>query len=140
MDPDRFFALAGMGWQIIPNLHFSFISSQLIHATSAISAVDFYCLYKSGAEPYGRRTTDPELLLPTVQNWVARRLISEVDREELRLKFLETRRQHIKVIPGFQLRRTWSSGEVVALDAAGELVSRLIEFYRYALLTWGEEI
>jgi hypothetical protein len=118
VDPDRFFGLAGMGWRIIPNLHFSFMSSQLIHATSAISAVDFYCLSKSGAESYGRHTTNPESLLPTVQAWVDRGINSEVDRDALRQKFLETRRQHINVIPGFQLLRTWSPREVATADAA----------------------
>ena len=139
VDPDRFFGLAGMGWQIFPNLHFSFMSSQLIPAKAAISAVDFYCLFQSGVESYGRRTTDPESLIPAIQGWIDHGLISEANRDDLRQKFLETRRQHINVIPGFQLCRTWPARDVVAADAAGELVPRLIESYRSALRTWGED-
>ena len=97
-------------------------------------------MFKSGLEPYGGRGTTAEELGLAVEDWVRRGLISPADAEEVRRDFIETRRQHINVIPGFQLIRPWSKAEVLEAEHAGTLEGDLIASYREAVATWGDAL
>ena len=76
---------------------------------------------------------------PPLDGWVEEGLLSENDLEEISRYFLATARQHINVIPGYKISKTWSLEEVINLEEQGdELLDSFIASYDEALDTWGE--
>ena len=66
--------------------------------------------------------------------------MSPADKEEVSRKFLETKRNHINVIPGFGVLYTWTLDKLIELEESGELVDRLLEKFDQALEAWGERM
>lgn len=138
VDVERFFALEGCGWRVKPHLHFAFMGTQLVWPNTRLSLREYFEYFHSEREKYGMRSIDADRKLPEMDGWVHGGLMAPEDVKEVLKKFLETRRNHINVIPGFGVLRTWSLDELIALEEGGDLVGRLVKAYDEVLATWGE--
>lgn len=135
----QFTALEEDGWSIIPNLHFSFMSSQLVWASSTWPIERFYQHFKDVGH-FGQRRADADALRPLLTEWLSEGLITKNDLTALERHFLETRRTHINIIPGFHIYREWAAQTVIDAERTGELSELLLKSLATPLATWGESL
>jgi hypothetical protein len=135
---NSFLALADAGWEVLPYLHFSFMSTHLHWASrEGVDATRYFDLWQTGTLSYGGVPVRDSGYLATIESLNGHELLSEHDITELHRHFRDTARNHMNVIPGFMLRYTWSGEEAEELDGAGSMVDRVVERYKEAARTWG---
>lgn len=138
VDENAFWDLSDRGWTIVPNLHFSFMSTQLVTATTTLPPKAYMALFRGGEEAYQQLNADEANLEPIMNRWLERQLITPSDFDEIIEQFVRTRRGHINVIPGFKLSYSWSVEDLCVLEEEGALLRRFREEYDAAVRTWGE--
>lgn len=140
VDREALFRLEDTGWAVVPNLHFSFMGTHLVWATTTMPVSQYFELFASGEVRYGQWSTGDPHLREALSDWMEGGLLAEDDREQLIRHFLGTRRDHVNVIPGFGVSIAWTIEELARLEQAEGLSSRLIESFGTALATWGESM
>lgn len=140
MTSDGTTSLDQEGWEITLNLHFSFGGTQLVHHHSQIPALDYYTTWRNKVIRFGQYSTDPKEFNQLMDELISHGLIGEQQLDELKEKFLYTKRQHINVIPGFGLIYSMSSDKALRLDNANQLEDVILQQFETALNTWGESL
>ena len=139
IDWPKFAALREDGWSIVPNLHFSFMSSQLVWASSSWPIEQFYEHFKDSRH-FGQRRAEEDALRPLLNEWLSEGLIARTDLNALEQHFLGTRRSHVNIIPGFHVYREWAAQSVIDAESSGELTELLLKSLAIPLATWGESL
>ena len=136
---ENFLSLGNQGWEIVPNLNFSFSGTKLIWATTDWETHRYLEYFFSGERPYGRKfwdTLPPSL----IGEWKCRGLISLEDREEIEYQRSGTNRQYLDINPEFSVSREWDLDTVIELEKRGELEACIIDALATPLATWGETL
>ena len=112
------------GWEVTPNLNFSFMGTKLIYATTAWETRRYLEYFFSDERPYGRK--DKREWSPLTKEWERQGLISSVDREQIE-KERRTNRQWLDVNPEFWVSREWDLDTVIELENQGTLEQHIID-------------
>lgn len=133
---EEFLGLRSKGWQLEPNMHYSFMSTNLVGSKPAISVEEYLDLWLGTEESYGQVKRE---------NWEAvfaahRRegLISEENLDELNRQFTSTARRTLNVCPGLRVSFRWPKALAESLDHGDCFVQAVQERVREALVTWGQ--
>ena len=125
------------GWTIKPYLHFSFMGTCLVQAKTKLKVQEYLNYFQN--EEYGQIAANEDTLLPLVEQWKEKDLISLADQQEIIDKFINTDRQHINVIPGFEVYRNWDLDKVIEWEE-GNLEEQIRDVINTVLETWGEKL
>ena len=79
-------------------------------------------------------------LATRAESWECTGLIGPQDRTKIRTEFIETNRNHINIIPGFEVSRDWDLEEVIELEKRGKLNAHILESLGHVLRTWNETL
>jgi len=139
-DRDAFLGLAEHGWNVEPNLHFSFMGTHLVWARTDLSVEEYFDWFEASEERFGRHNVEETTLEPVLISWHDRGLLDSATLEDVRLHFFQTRRKHINIIPGFEVSRVWEQSAVQELEESGELEAALIAAFKEPLATWSEAL
>jgi hypothetical protein len=140
VDAERFFGLKEHDWWVKPHLHFAFMGTQLLWPKTKLSLQTYFEWFRSQPGKYGMKPIGEDRKLRELDEWIEEELISMADKEEVSRKFLQTKRNHINVIPGFGVMHSWNLNKLIELEESGELVDRLLEKFDEALASWGEKM
>ena len=99
-------------WKIKPALHFSYIQSIPIKATTACSTEKYFDYFADGLSPYGQM--DEATLVPLAKQWENEGLITSDNLRKL--------------------------NEVIDLEDQGKLEDHIIEAIKTPLSSWGETL
>ena len=130
---------ASHGWKVRPNLHFSFLGTQLIHSETRMGKCTYFNHFSHHRDRY-RRESDMNTLATRAESWECTGLIGPQDRTKIRTEFIETNRNHINIIPGFEVSRDWDLEEVIELEKRGKLNAHILESLGHVLRTWNETL
>ena len=136
-----FSLLKKAGWRIVPNLHFSYRSKHLVYADvpGRESKAEEFFDYFSDAAVYRQRSADQETLTPLLAQWLHDGWISPGEQAQIKAEFIDTRRPHMNVVPGYSFEREWPGEEVNELERTGKLEAHMVEALGEVLKTWGED-
>ena len=124
------------GWEVESNLHFSFVSRQLISAKQTWPT-DRYFDYFSNEEQYGQKNI--ATLVPLVKQWENEGIIASDDLDKLNALF-DKNYLTLNVIPGFSVSRKWNLDTVIDLEERRELENHIIDALKVPLASWGETL
>lgn len=137
VDRSAFFGLDG--WEVRPNLHFSFMNTHLIWAETTWPIDRYFDYFADGqSQMYGQM--NEAKLVPLVEQWGDEGLITCEDRAEIEGQFNSTKRETLNVIPGFSVSRVWNLNAVIELEERGELEVAIINALATPLKSWGETL
>jgi hypothetical protein len=139
-DKDSFLALAHKGWTVEPNLHFSYRASNLVWAETQLSVRDYFDLWNCHKERIRQFKRDDSQFQSLFHELRDERLISDEDLPKLIKQFLESKRDHLNVCPGFKVMFQWSLTEAEQADAAGKFLCEVKSKMQEALSTWGQTL
>lgn len=135
VDVDRIVELSKSGWTVLPNLHLSFMSSNLIWTNVTASLADYMRWWKERPAKISQvKRPDFEGFLDEL---IGEGFAAETDRPPLKQHFVDTTRQVMNVCPGITMRKIWSLEEAVTLDAQGKLLGMVRQFIINATAIWG---
>ena len=139
VDAERLLKLQDKGWELCPNLHFSFAQTHLYWANTPLAVNEYIEFWKSGEmeiESLYRDDTGSYR-----HNWdclVAISLISPDDVEPLEEKTTKKKYPQISMSPGLSISYTWSAKQAAQFDRDGTFVREVKERIREVTETWGE--
>ena len=139
VDAKKLLGLQDKGWFLKPNLHFSFIATNLYWANTSLAVDEYIELWKSGEMGIVSLYRDDAGSYR--HNWdclVAKGLISSDDIEPLEEVTTRTNRDRISMSPGLGISYEWSAKEAAQLDRDGTFVREVKERICEATETWGE--
>jgi hypothetical protein len=134
-----FFGLKERGWLLEPNLHFSYMYTNLVWTQDCafrryfdywMAHQDKICKVERGASAF--KTLFSHLL--DIKQITGKQL------KELEKAFAKTKRDHVNVCPGFLARYYWDIGAACAMNDDGKLVDEVRSRVKEALATWGQEL
>ena len=134
---DRIAFLGLEGWEVGPNLHFSFMNKHLIWAETTWAVARYFDYFANG-EMYGQM--NEAALVPLAEEWEDGGLVTREDRSEIEGQFNSTNRETLNVIPGFSVSRVWNLNAVIELEERGELQADIINALTTPLKSWGETL
>lgn len=130
--------------EVRSNLTFSFVGKSLVWVSpdSELADIRTYVRYwkdnPGEIRQVARDSSDFEDLFTKLREVG---LISEEDRNELRKKFTETKRTHIRICPSIAIEFRWSSTVACRKDnALGELRNEIVQKTQLALSAWGQKM
>ena len=134
---DRTAFLGLGGWEVGPNLHFSFMNTHLIWAETTWAIARYFGYFADGQlQMYGQM--NEARLVPLAEQWEDEGLITREDRGKIEGQFNSTKRETLNVIPGFSVSRVWNLDTVIELEENGELEADIINTLATPLKSWGE--
>ena len=136
VDKATLFGLRDRGWEVRPNLHFSFFSTHLVWATASLEAEAYFDLYMQGRLKAGQVSAEGGAFKRVVSELYELELISDRDWHLLEKELLNTARSTMNVIPGFNVLYRWSREEAITLDAQGQFGEQLLMRIQEALQSW----
>ena len=131
--------LSSKKWEVEPNLHFSFMGTDLVRAETALGTREYFDHF-SESSSYGQRSADRDTLSPLADQWEHEGLISSADRKKIEDEFINTNRKNINIVPGFSIYREWDLDIVIELEKRGELEACIIDALATLLATWEETL
>ena len=134
---DRTAFLGLDGWEVGPNLHFSYMNKHLIW-TETTWAIARYFDYFADAQLQLYGQMNEARLVPLAEQWEDEGLITREDRGKIEGQFNSTKRETLNVIPGFSVSRVWNLNTVIELEEQGELEADIINALAIPLKIWGE--
>jgi len=128
------------GWDIRPNLHFSYMSTHLVWSFFKTPIEEYLDIWMEKKYGYGQLLLEGENLSNLQQSFVSMGLLGETVIEELETKFAQTARNHINVIPG--LHMTYRIDQEISMEweRADSLESNLIAIMNDGLSPWGQSL
>ena len=136
----NFLALSEQGWEVKPNLNFSFAQKKL-HWASALPACETHSYlnaFFSGQRPYSQKYWDE--LLHLAENWERQGFISSQDRNWINTQYRETNRRSLNVNPEFSVYQDWKPDKLIELEEQGGLEAHVMDALEVPLATWGEQL
>ena len=133
---EDFLSLNEQGWNVAPNLNFSYNGTKLIWATTAWEASRYLDYFSSGERLYGRKHWCE--LLPLIEEWEAEGLVSLRDRQQIENVRDRTNREYLDINPEFSVSRKWELDTVIELEERETLETDIIERLATPLATWRE--
>lgn len=124
------------GWEVEPDLHFSYMSDQLVEAEKTWP-IDRYFDYFSDEELYGQKNI--ATLVSLVNQWENEGIITSGDLDKINALF-DKNYPTLNVIPGFSVSREWNLDTVIDLEERGELENHIIDALKVPLASWGETL
>ena len=139
VDAKRLLALQDKGWELWPNLHFSFAQTNLYGANTPLAVNEYIELWKSGEmEILALSRDDFDSFRHNWNRLVAQGLISPDDVEPLEEKTTKKNYPRIFMSPGLSISYTWLAKQAAQLDRDGTFVREVKERIREVTETWGE--
>ncbi len=135
VDRMAFVDLKDTGWEVEPNLHFSYMNRHLIWAGSTWEPTRYFDHFANG-QRYGQM--DQATLVPLAKQWENDNLITREERDKIEDQFNSTRRETLNVIPGFCVYREWDLNTVIKLEEGGKLEDEIIDALATPLDSWKE--
>ena len=139
---EKFLALNEKGWNVTPNLNFSFFRGQKLGWVSSPCGTEKYLDYFfSGKRPYGKKYEGE--LPDCIDTWKRYDIIDSKGCEEInriRVDSEGENRPYLVVNPEFMVYRDWDRDTVMRLEDQGELASHIKEALAAPLKTWGETL
>lgn len=136
----EFLSLVDRGWTIAPNLHFAFMSTNLVWASRAMPLGDYITFWLNSFDLIRRETRDERGFRDLFQSLCEKGLISEDNISELESKFTNTNRNHVNICPGLNLSYCWPRNDACELDKKGKLVDDVKSRVLEALATWNQTL
>ena len=136
VDKESFLSLKE--WKVKPNLHFSFMGTNLVWAETALGTREYFDHF-SESSSYGQRSADRDTLSRLACQWEHEGLISSADRKKIEDEFINTNRKTINIVPGFSVTREWDLSAVIKLEEQGKLEECIIDALATPLATWGKK-
>lgn len=125
-------------WKVKPDLHFSYIQTIPINATTDCSTEKYFDYFAEGQSPYGQM--DEATLVPLAKQWENEGLITSDNLRELQDQFNSTNRKTLNVVPGFSVSRVWNLDTVIDLEEQKKLENHIIQALATPLNSWGETL
>ena len=139
VDAKRLLKLQDKGWELWPNLHFSFAQTGLYWASTPLAVNKYIELWKSGEmEIIALFRDDSDSFRHNWDRLVAKGLISPDDVEPLEEKTTKKKYPQISMSPGLAISYTWWAKQAVQLDRDDAFVREVKERIREGTETWGE--
>lgn len=136
-DREAFLGLQESGWEILPNLHFSFIGTHLHNVQAAsIEPAPYFKAWADGELPFGRGPAEGPEYSEAVEALREHGFLSDDDVSELHRHFRDTARGHMNVIPGFSLRYGWEGENAENLDRQRKMLDMILRKVEEATSTW----
>jgi hypothetical protein len=122
-------------WDCSANLHFSYISSNLVYSRPGVSFQKYVEFWQEHQE-WIRQVKEKEFdhLLDLLGHGD---LLTDAARKEFAEKFSDTDRTYVNVCPGVSLHYRWNRAEALELDDNDRLVEEIDQRVREAAHTWG---
>lgn len=136
----KFFSLRHRGWEIYPNLHFSYISTHLVWSQTSMKAEPYYDLWANGVLNYGQVPAEGDSYHHEIEKLERHDLLTASAREQLDNAFLNTRRSTMNVVPGMSVQFHWSREKAIELDDQGKFEEAVLEKIIEALTAWDQQI
>jgi hypothetical protein len=132
----EFAGLTQRSWEISPNLHFAFRSSNLVWTTVSCP-LDQYLQYWQTEVKKGALRQMPRYEWNNYfRNLKLLRMLSEEDEPDLTKKIIDTGMQKINVCPGVGCRYKWTKSDAISLDDKGAFVLVFKEKVKECFDTW----
>lgn len=133
-----FLWLLNNGWELTPNLHFSYIGTYTCQVNgNEIDLEDFFDFW-AREEIRQVRRRDPNTFPDLFRHLREHHLISGEDQLFLHERFSATKRDHINVCPGFKMIFAWKRASANKLDRECRLAEAVHAKANEALITWGQ--
>ena len=132
--------LLDKGWDIRPNLHFSYMSTHLVWSFFETPIEDYLDIWMEKKHPYGQWTLEGHNLDKLEKDFTRMGLIGAEVNEELESKFAQTARNHINVIPGLHMTYKIDQEKAIEWERANSLESNLITIMNGGLSPWGQKL
>ena len=124
-------------WEVELNLHFSYMNTHLIHASTKCGTARYFDYFADG-QFCGQMK--PARLVPLAEQWEKAGLITGENRGEIEYQFNSTRREALNVIPGFSVSRVWDLSNVIDLEEQKKLEDNIIGALATPLKSWREKL
>lgn len=138
LQKEEFFALQGKGWKISPNLHFSFMATNLVWAATKESVEEYINYWRAKKKPISQVQRNNFITL--FQELKNECLISEEDVSKLEENFINSKRQTLNLCPGLKLEFSWSKSKAIELDSKGHFEEEVKLRIHEAIGTWGQQL
>jgi hypothetical protein len=140
VDRQSFLALRDKGWKVTANMHFAFMSTNLVWAAAELSVEEYLEYWSKHVSEIRQASRDVSDFAELFDRLKSGRIISEADMAGLKEKFSDTKRQTINVCPGFSVTWSWSLDQAVELDRGGRLAAVVRAKIDEAMTTWGQSM
>ena len=130
----RLLMLKENGWEIAPNMHFSFGATNLVWSSVGMSLEEYLAYWKkeNAALNQVKRAGFSELFAQLEKL----KLISNEGKEKLKTEFLDTKRQTMNICPGVTIKYKWSRLKATEFDNRKVFVKEVENHIDSALSTW----
>jgi hypothetical protein len=134
MQKDRLYMLLDLGWDIKPNMHFSFRASNLVWTHVAIDIkqyIDYWMRDKCALKQLNR-----DEFASYFSNLERDGIISLDDWEYINSKIINTKMKNINVCPGIELSYKWTKKKAIDLDNSNKFIAEFKDKLFEAIKTW----
>lgn len=138
VDRDAFLALQSNGWGVEPNMHFSFMATNLVWATTELALEEYFDFWHSKKREIDQIKRGSAGFDADFQELLSLRLISQPDLAALTEKFTSTKRNSINICPGFEVSFAWEKKQAEQLDSEGRFTETVRSRITEVLPTWGQ--
>ncbi len=142
---EKFLALKEKGWSISPNLHFAYISTNLVWARSKLGLEEYlqhWLEHRDDIHQIKRDdSSDSHVFHDFFYKLLADKLITESDIKKLEDEFSATRRNSINICPGISMRFSWSKNKAQEIDSKkGAFCKAIRDKIKEAMETWDKQL
>lgn len=121
-------------WNLIPDLHFSFKSDNLVWTTVNCDALDYAKYWKNNIEDL--KQVDKDKLEDYQKNLLKEEMSIKEDLNKICDKILSKAYKAVNVCPSLSYRYIWNKDEAITLDREGRLINEVKEKIKEAMDTW----
>jgi hypothetical protein len=136
----KFLGLVNGGWTITPNMHFAFMSTNLVWVKPSLGAENYFKFWLENQNRIRQERRDVTEFHSFFESLKGEGLIADEDMPKLDDKFTQTKRNSINVCPGLSISFRWTRDEACELDAKGEFVDAVRSRIEEALSTWDQTL
>ena len=138
VDAKNLLALQEKGWRLKPNLHFSFMATNLYWPNTLLNVSDYIQFWKSGRMEIAALYPNSGSFRHNWEKLIAYGLISPADVEQLEEVSTQTKRDRISMSPGLGVCYTWPAELAARLDQNGDFTQEVKRRIGEATETWSE--
>jgi hypothetical protein len=112
----------------------------LLWAETRLSVQDYFDFWNQNKEKIRQFKRDDSEFQCLFRELLDQDLISDEDIPKLAKQFLESKRDHLNVCPGFKVMFQWPLTEAEQADVAGKFVRLVKSKMQDVLSTWGQPL
>jgi len=140
IDKAGFFRLLEQKWEIYPNMHFSFMATNLYWSESDIDLEQYFDYWHKNKESIGQIVRDQNGFGYYYTLLLKEGILTANDIRELEERTTNTGRQTINVCPGISLQYRWRLDEAIKIDYKDNFVKEVKARIGDAFSTWKQAI